>query len=96
MEKQGFLYILANASRHIYIGSTPNLAGRPHQHRMKLIPGFTRDHNMTMLVWYEESPTIRDMVAREREWKGWRREKKVALIEAMNPGWRDLAAEWRE
>jgi putative endonuclease len=85
MEKQGYVYILANASRHIYIGSTTNLVVRLHQHRNKLIPSFTREHNITMLVWFEESPTIRDMVGRERELKGWRREKKVALIEAMNP-----------
>jgi putative endonuclease len=52
MEKQGFVYILANAARHIYIGSTTNLIGRLHQHRLKPLPGFTRDHNMTLLVWY--------------------------------------------
>jgi putative endonuclease len=90
----GFVYILANASRHIYIGSTTNLSGRLHQHRMKLIPGFTRDHNMTLLVYYEEFASVRDMVARERQLKGWIRAKKVALIEQMNPRWLDLSADW--
>jgi putative endonuclease len=50
MEKQMYVYILANASRHIYIGSTTNLVGRLHQHRNKLILGFTREHNIKMLV----------------------------------------------
>ena len=94
MEKAYIVYILANISRRTYIGSTSNLIGRLRQHRQKLIPGFTRDHNITMLVYYEEIPNPAEMVARERELKDWRRARKVELIQAENPSWLDLSAGW--
>jgi putative endonuclease len=94
MEKGYVVYILANASRRIYVGSTSNLIGRLRQHRQKTFPGFTRDHNITMLVYYEEIPDPAAMVARERDMKSWRRERKVELIEQENPLWFDLSAGW--
>jgi putative endonuclease len=59
-----------------------------------LIPGFTKQYNVNRLVWYDVTPNSRAMVEMEREIKSWRREKKVRLIEATNPGWQDLAVDW--
>lgn len=88
------VYIMANHSRMLYIGVTNNLERRVSEHRMKLVPGYSNRHNMTRLVYYEDVPAVRDAIAREKELKGWRRAKKVALIESVNPRWRDLAEDW--
>ena len=89
-----FVYILASKSRRTYIGVTNDLQRRVWQHRNKRISGFTAVYNMTSLVYFESTPDVRSAIAREKELKGWRREKKVALIERENLGWRDLAADW--
>ena len=65
-----------------------------YQHKYGLIPGFTKRYSVTRLVWYDYSPNVAAVVAREREIKGWSREKKIRLIEATNRGWEDLAADW--
>jgi len=88
------VYILANDSRMLYIGVTNNLERRVTQHKLKLLPGYTKRYNMTRLVYCESTPDIRDAIAREKELKGWRRAKKVALIESANPRWQDLAEDW--
>jgi putative endonuclease len=88
------VYIIANHSRMLYIGVTNNLERRVSEHKMKLVPGYAQRYNMTRLVYYENTPDIRDAIAREKELKGWRRAKKVALIESTNPRWRDLAEDW--
>lgn len=64
------------------------------QHRHKTFRGFTAQHGATCLVWFEEHRMIDDAIAREKQIKGWRREKKLALIEAKNPRWRDLSHDW--
>ncbi len=89
-----FAYILASKSGVLYVGSTCDLARRTYQHRHGLIPGFTKHYRVNRLVWYDVTPNSRAMVEREREIKSWRREKKVRLIEATNPGWQDLAIDW--
>ena len=61
------------------------------EHRSKLVPGFTSKYNITRLVYWEVFKDIRDAIAREKEIKGWRRSKKIALIESMNPHWDDLS-----
>ncbi len=65
-----------------------------YQHRHGLIPGFTKRYQVNRLVWYEVTPNARAAVEMEREIKSWRREKKVKLVEATNPGWHDLAVSW--
>jgi len=90
------VYILASYSRVLYIGSTSNLMRRLYQHRSRLVKGFTRKYDVTRLVYYEQTPNSRAAVEREQELKGWRRAKKVRLIESVNPGWLDLAADWFE
>ncbi len=89
--KRGYVYILANRSRTLYIGVTSNLASRVSEHQAKLVAGFTQRYRITTLVFWEEHPTMLDAIAREKQLKGWRRSKKVSLIESVNPGWRDLS-----
>jgi putative endonuclease len=82
---------MAGESGAIYVGITSNLPVRVGQHKQKLIPGFTRKYNLTKLVWCEPHSSIIAAISREKEIKGWRRSKKVELIEKDNPGWRDLS-----
>ncbi len=94
--KQYYIYIMTNRSRTLYTGVTNNLERRVYEHKQKLIPGFTQKYNITILVYYEETPDIRVAIAREKQIKGWLRSKKIALIELLNPNWEDLSAEWFE
>lgn len=90
------MYILTNRVRTLYVGVTNDLRRRVHEHRQKLVPGFTRKYNLTWLAYFEETSDVESTVARERQVKKWRRSKKVALIESMNPAWKDLAMAWYE
>ena len=89
-----FVYIVANANRTIYIGVTSDLPRRIQQHRDKTFAGFTAQYAVFTLIYFEEFGDIRDAIEREKQLKGFRRAKKVALIEAENPHWEDLAAGW--
>ena len=92
MEKAFFVYILANCARGVlYVGVTNDLARRITAHKQKLAPGFTKRYGVTRLVYCEEFSSIVEARARERAVKRWRREWKFALVEKVNPGWRDLA-----
>jgi len=92
MARTYFVYILASRSRILYTAVTNNLEVRLVQHRGKLNPGFTSRSNFFRLVHLELFGDIRAAVAREKEIKGRRREKKAALIEQKNPTWEDLSA----
>jgi putative endonuclease len=85
---------MASASRVLYVGVTNDLERRVWEHKAKLIPGFTRQYNVTRLVHFEEYADIRDAIAREKQIKGWLRRKKIALIEEHNGTWKDLAWDW--
>jgi putative endonuclease len=74
----------------LYIGITNSLEGRIHNHRERLIEGFTKRYQVTKLIFYEDYPDPKSAIAREKQLKGWRREKKIALIEKQNPRWIDL------
>ena len=76
------VYIMASASRTLYTGVTNNLERRVSEHQRKLIPGFTSQYNINRLVHYEVFGDIRAAIAREKQIMGWRRTKKVALIES--------------
>jgi putative endonuclease len=91
--RQYSVYIMTNDSRTLYVGVTNNLARRAQEHKDKLVPGFTSKYNITQLVWYEHFDGPNDAISREKQLKGWRREKKVALIRSMNPDWSDLSLE---
>jgi putative endonuclease len=87
----GFVCIMASRSGVIYIGSTVDLEGRTYQHKHGLLGAFTKKYRCHRLVYYEERETVFDARRREYELKKWRREKKLALINGMNPGWSDLS-----
>ena len=89
-----YVYILSSHSRVIYVGVTSDLRKRVYQHRRRLITGFTKNYAVTDLVYFESVADVRSAIAREKEIKGWRREKKLRLIESTNTGWLDLAASW--
>ncbi|HEY1263592.1 MAG TPA: GIY-YIG nuclease family protein [Terriglobales bacterium] len=90
------MYILASKGRVLYVGVTGFLTTRVLQHKSGETEGFTRRYHVTRLVYYEVFRYVNNAIARETEIKRWRREKKVALIESMNPLWGDLAADWGE
>jgi putative endonuclease len=94
--KRFAVYIMTNRPRShvLYTGVTGNLVRRVFQHKNKLMPGFTSRYNLTRLVYYEIFVYPDAAIAREKEIKGWRRSKKIQLIETMNSHWFDLAAEW--
>jgi putative endonuclease len=90
------VYILTNRSRTLYTGVTGSLLHRIRQHRAKLIEGFTKRYNITQLVYVESTSDIRAAIAREKQIKSWTRQKKIELIESLNPDWADLAEPWFE
>ena len=91
---QYYVYIVTNGVRTLYIGVTNDLTRRVHEHQHKLIDGFTKKYNVTMLVHYEVTTDVQSAIAREKQLKGWRRSKKIDLIEASNPEWVDLSLGW--
>ena len=91
-----FVYIVASPSRTLYIGVTNDLVRRVHEHKMKELRGFTATYKVSRLVWFEEFANPSDAIAREKQLKNWRRDKKIQLIESVNPSWDDLSAEWEE
>jgi putative endonuclease len=90
------VYILASPSRTLYIGMTNDLESRIWQHKNKAFPGFTSKYGVDRLVWFETFANVDDAIACERRLKGWRRERKIALIAEKNPGWYDLSRSWHE
>lgn len=89
-----YVYMMTNRSRVVlYTGVTNDLHRRVWEHTNKAVRGFTSRYNVDRLVYYEDYRDVRDAIAREKEIKGWRREKKNSLVESMNPRWRDLGRE---
>jgi putative endonuclease len=88
---QPAVYILASQPRGtLYVGVTSNLTQRVWQHKNNLTEGFTQKYGVHTLVYFELHATMYDAISREKQLKAGSRAKKVALIEAMNAGWRDL------
>ena len=97
MKRGGYVYIITNKPRGtLYIGVTSDLVQRMDQHRRKTGSYFAIKYNLTHLVYFEHYADIREAIAREKQLKRWRREKKVWLIERENPTWNDLCEEWLE
>ena len=94
MRKEYYIYIMTNKSRTLYTGVTNNLLRRVQEHKQKQISGFTSKYNIQFLVYYETTTDIHAALAREKQVKGWLRIKKIALIDSMNPEWKDLSADW--
>lgn len=94
MERQYCIYILTN--RHhtvLYTGVTNDLKRRLYEHQLKLVKGFTSRYNADKLVYYEVCEQVDSAIAREKQIKAGSRAKKIALIERMNPEWRDLSGD---
>ncbi|HWA50144.1 MAG TPA: GIY-YIG nuclease family protein [Dongiaceae bacterium] len=86
-----WVYIMASKPfGTLYVGMTSELVHRVYQHREGLVDGFTKEHDVKMLVWYEEHATAAAAIQREKNIKHWPRAWKVDLIREMNPEWRDL------
>jgi len=90
------VYIMASESGVLYIGVTNHLESRTAQHKLKVNAGFTSKYNVTKLLYFEPFTDVRYAIAREKQLKRWRREKKVALIERINPTWRDLSLDFHQ
>lgn len=88
------VYIMSNRPRGVlYLGVTGDLIRRVWQHRTHSVPGFTDRYNLERLVWFEMHAEPAQAIRREKALKRWNRDWKVALIEEVNPVWRDLWSE---
>ena len=89
---ESHVYIMTNRSRTLYVGVTNHLARRVQEHKEGRGSDFTSHYRLDRLVYCEPYQEIRDAILREKQLKKWRREKKVELIESLNPTWDDLSA----
>ena len=90
----GYVYILTNQSRTLYVGVTSDLLKRMYEHKNGLTPGFATRYRINRLVFFEEISEMTGAIEREKQLKGKSRAWKTALIEAMNPDWKDLSDGW--
>jgi putative endonuclease len=89
--QQYYIYMMTNKNNTvIYTGITNDLKRRIYEHKEKLVEGFTRKYNITKLLYYEIFMSVEDAILREKQIKAGSRAKKIALINSMNPNWKDL------
>ena len=93
-EYQFWVYIMASESGTLYVGMTNNILRRVYEHKTGKNEGFTKKYKCERLVWVEEHRYVYNAIEREKELKGWKRERKEKLISSMNCTWRDLADGW--
>jgi putative endonuclease len=93
--REYYVYILANRSRTLYVGVTNNIYVRHDQHLKGQGSEFTAKYRINRLVYVETTDDIYAAIEREKQIKSWTRDKKVALIESVNPTWEDLSEMWR-
>jgi len=86
-----YVYILASVKRTLYVGVTNDLRRRLYEHKTGMIPGFTAKYKVNRLVYFEAVGQVDAAIRREKQLKGWRRSRKVELVESQNPEWEDLA-----
>jgi putative endonuclease len=95
MERFSYVYMMGSASRRaLYTGVTVPFYKRVWEHKNDQGGYFTSKYKCHRLLYYEQFTNVETAIAREKEIKGWRREKKDRLVESMNPEWKDLAADW--
>ena len=88
-----YVYIISNKSHTLYVGIATDLLSRFEEHRPGVyLDAFTARYHFDRLVYFEVAPDLKAAAKREKQIKGWRREKKVALIQSMNPNWNDLSS----
>ena len=92
---QYYVYIVTNKKEGtLYIGFTNDLERRMHEHKSKLVEGFTKKYNLDKLIYFEVYQYVKDAIKREKQLKNWNRAWKIKLIETDNKEWSDLAADW--
>ena len=90
-----FIYMMTTWNNKVlYVGVTNDLQRRVYEHKNKSLDGFTKRYNVKKLVYFERHSSINDAIKREKEIKGWVRQKKNALVESINPNWLDLSIEY--
>ena len=92
--REYYVYLMTNVTGMLYTGVTNNLERRVYEHKTKSIPGFTARYKIDKLVYYESTNDVIEAITREKQIKGWLRKKKVALIESLNPKWKDLSEDF--
>ena len=91
MQKEYYVYIMTNHKNTVlYTGVTNDLIRRAYEHKNKLVESFTKQYNLTRLIYYESCGDIESAIAREKQIKGGSRQDKVRLIDSMNRDWYDL------
>jgi putative endonuclease len=91
VDKQFYVYILTNTRNGtLYTGVTNDLVRRVWEHKQGTVEGFTNEHELGILVWYEIHATAYEAITREKRIKAWKRDWKKRIIEEMNPYWNDL------
>jgi putative endonuclease len=94
MDHNYWVYIVASVTGTLYIGMTNCIERRVAEHKNGEFEGFASHYHCNRLVYYESFQFVNDAIKREKQLKGWLRSKKIALIEAKNPRWADLAEKW--
>ncbi len=94
MNRYFIYFMISNNRSALYIGVTNNIQRRIFEHKQHAIDGYTKKYNCVNLVYFEETSSIEDAIAREKQLKKWGRNKKNALVESMNPNWVDLSLDW--
>ena len=89
-----FVYIMASVSGTLYIGMSNDIKRRVWEHKQHLIKGFTDDYDIDRLLYFESFEDVSEAIEREKQLKGWKREKKIGLIDSLNCKWEDLAEGW--
>ena len=84
------VYIMASKTGTLYVGMTGNIRRRVFEHKNHLIPGFTDKYNVERLVYFETFRHAVSAIKKEKQIKAWRRDKKIRLIDSLNPTWKDL------
>ena len=94
MKHQYWVYIVASRSGTLYIGITNSIDRRMREHKSGEIEGFSSKYHCDRLVYFESFDDVHKAIGREKQLKGWQREKKIRLIEGRNPRWEDFAEKW--
>lgn len=92
--KTYYVYIMGSKSGTFYVGVTSNLKKRVHERKNHLIPGFTDKYKISRLLYFETISDPASAINREKQLKKWRRNKKIKLIDSLNPEWNDLSQDW--
>ena len=90
-----YVYILTNKyNTVVYTGVTNNLERRLFEHKNHFVDSFSKKYNLNKLVYFETTNDVNSAIEREKQIKGWIRDRKNALIESVNPEWKDLSTDW--